>query len=830
MSTGRRVQSGEGACARRRRAFLDDSAQNELLGLAIPQCEGDGRYYRLRQCLAGTEACWCVTPLGRRTDGISPDCETRRRMQENLVLKAVKLRDELKRGRICEEYREGDCPTDPLDNTTTQPCLCDSDCPSALKCCQHRKGLACQAPVSSPTTTLICGINEQFSACHTPCQPSCDDPTLLACPPPTCQPGCHCQPGFIRADGSSRSACVPRAACAMYDISTRCLDERRQYHSCGSACPISCSTRNSPRCHESCVSGCFCKIPYILENGDDPLHSRCILPSQCPLFTTTVRESPSATSMTAIVPVTNREWLQKKIEEFYPTPGAPTVVPQTNHCSDPLKNYLNCGTKCPVGCNDLNPTATCSLACVSGCFCRSPYILTDAKDPQSVCVLPQHCPRVSTATGSCADPRKEWTSCGALGCARSCTNPLGRCEPGLCSAGCVCREPYVLQDPMDPSSRCVLPSECERKCSDPLKEFVVCGSSCPVACNNRRPQSCTPCESGCFCKNGLVFLNSTDWRNSNCVRLEECPSTTEEATQSTPLPTTTVAPSSTETSYLGEKGLILSRAQGFSPKCPGTTVDVGGRSCSGDADCPTEQRCCRPLIVSLGVNPQRCTCADPYAVWSACGSLCPEYCGQPGIPHCSTTCNAGCHCAPGYVKARNDLTAPCVPRDKCSNLSTTGYDEPRATIKEIAVTPKDPFSDQQLATANLVPAKKSVSGRFSFTQISANNLRISGVLTGLPPGEHAVLIHQFGDLSDGCSRLGPPFLFRGGMGTPSLGDVVADDSSTASFTRVVDWPIVDVIGRSIAIYRFSTTEYSLQTKDEGPLACGTIGLTAFSRS
>ncbi|VDO90091.1 unnamed protein product [Haemonchus placei] len=231
----------------------------------------------------------------------------------------------------------------------------------------------------------------------------------------------------------------------MYDATTRCLDERRQYHSCGSACPISCATRNAPRCQESCVSGCFCRIPYVLENGNDPLHSS--------LF-----------------------FLQKTLIEFYPTPGAATVLPDTNHCSDPLKNYLNCGTKCPgglyilykrfadyeghlelyklinfeedtpiiisihyfpVGCNDLNPSTTCSLACVSGCFCRSPYILLDAKDPQSSCVLPLHCPRTTSPTGTCADPRKE--------CARSCTNPLGRCEAGLCSAGCVCREPYVLQ-------------------------------------------------------------------------------------------------------------------------------------------------------------------------------------------------------------------------------------------------------------------------------------------------------------------------------------------------------------------------------------------------
>ncbi|KJH49643.1 copper/zinc superoxide dismutase [Dictyocaulus viviparus] len=679
---------------------------------------------------------------------------------------------------ICEEYRDGDCPSSSVVNATVSPCLCDSDCPKPWKCCttgtSFKTQLICQAPASSTQSlTLICGMNEQFSSCHTPCQPSCDDPTLVPCPPPTCIPGCHCQPGFIRADGSVRSACVPRAACSMYDVSRRCADERRQYHSCGSACPVSCANRNSPRCHESCVSGCFCRIPYVLENGNDPLHSRCILPSQCPFVTTSGYEMNTG-SIRAVIPFSNKNWLRKASSEIYPTPGTPTLLPDSNQCSDPLKNYLNCGSSCPVGCNNLIPSTTCSLACVSGCFCRTPYILTDANDPQSGCVLPSHCPRNSSTAGTCADPRKVWTSCGALQCARSCTNPLGRCEAGVCSPGCVCREPYVLQDPIDPSSRCVLPSECERKCSDPLKEFVVCGSSCPVGCDNRRPQSCTPCESGCFCKNEL------------------------------------------------------------SPLCPTTTVDVGGRSCAVDSDCPVEQnlpllqRCCRSVIVPMAVNPQRCTCADPYAVWSPCGSLCPEYCGQPATPLCSSTCKAGCHCALGYVKARNDVAAPCVPRTSCPNLTIARNNEPRAIMKEIPMVPKNPFTDQQLATANLVPSQKLVTGRFSFTQISANNLRINGVLSGLPPGEHAVVIHQFGDLSDGCSHLGPPFLFKGGVGTPSLGDVVVDDSSTASFSRVVDWPIIDVIGRSIAIYRYSTTEYSLHTKNEAPLACGTIGLTSFN--
>lgn len=67
------------------------------------------------------------------------------------------------------------------------------------------------------------------------------------------------------------------------------------------------------------------------------------------------------------------------------------------------------------------------------------------------------------------------------------------------------------------------------------------------------------CNSNCL---GLVFLNSTDWRNSDCVRLEECPVSKDETEQSTTVTTTTTASSSTETGYIGEKGLLLSRAQG----------------------------------------------------------------------------------------------------------------------------------------------------------------------------------------------------------------------------------------------------------------------------
>lgn len=46
------------ACARRRRLVLDESAQNELLGLAIPQCEQDGKWYRRRYVELGKFSGW----------------------------------------------------------------------------------------------------------------------------------------------------------------------------------------------------------------------------------------------------------------------------------------------------------------------------------------------------------------------------------------------------------------------------------------------------------------------------------------------------------------------------------------------------------------------------------------------------------------------------------------------------------------------------------------------------------------------------------------------------------------------------------------------------
>uniref|UniRef100_A0A1I7XLZ1 TIL domain-containing protein n=1 Tax=Heterorhabditis bacteriophora TaxID=37862 RepID=A0A1I7XLZ1_HETBA len=220
---------------------------------------------------------------------------------------------------------------------------------------------------------------------------------------------------------------------------------------------------------------------------------------------------------------------------------------------------------------------------------------------------------------------------------------------------------------------------------------------------------------------GLVFLNSSDWRISKCVRLDECPAFIEEKVEGM----TTTAPaestsssiklSTTETPKQNQSVDVFSITESkcfykdieyvnfyplnnlidpSSSRCTLTNTDVGGQACELDTDCPVEQRCCHLTNSSLGEQAHRCACPDPHTIWSSCGSLCPEYCSQPAIPVCSTTCSPGCHCSPGFVKARNDITAPCIPREQCETIGSPSNDEPIAIMKEIP--PSNPFGEQRV--------------------------------------------------------------------------------------------------------------------------------------
>uniref|UniRef100_A0A9J2Q5D4 Thyroglobulin type-1 domain-containing protein n=1 Tax=Ascaris lumbricoides TaxID=6252 RepID=A0A9J2Q5D4_ASCLU len=804
------------ACNQRRRQVLDELPTNDVFGVHIPQCENNGRYYRAGQCRVGTEECWCVDQFGRAIS--APHTKTRdfgricqamrntvsesswiderellkklsdkidlRRKQESinpvenhltLLLTGIDSRSEARKTIRFEanpkqkDDKRGEKFTDIIadsisehdfsklgiranqssvinEDNSTNVCRCDDDCFGNQK--------------YAPSTNLAtCGPNERYVKCFDPCQPTCVSNSSTSCPHGECRGGCHCRDGFIRRNTDLHSPCILQSQCTLenVDVTEHCTDSLREYKACGSACPISCGNRNIPRelCNEKCISGCFCKIPYIIENDADPANS-----------------------------------------------SSSSVHPHVIQCSDPLKNFQVCGSSCPAGCNN-RLGGSCSGRCMAGCFCRSPYILQDANNHNSECVLPRQCSTYISSQQTCSDPRKQWISCFSLNCARSCANPTAKCSSADCTSGCTCLDPYVLLDVGDPNSRCVLPAECVSQawCTDPLKEYQSCASSCPLGCNNRVPQTCTPCVAGCFCKAGYIFEDAINWPTSRCVHLNQCPLITNR------LPTTILA---------SITGTVISG-------CPITTNDVNGKMCNYDSDCQSQQKCCRsssPTI--LGPLHQRCTCSDPHAIWNSCGSLCPEYCGQPSVPLCSATCNPGCHCESGYVKARNDVTAPCVAKAQCNPAGN------RDDTTESTPKPSDPFDGKGLASVQISGQDGRISGRFRFFRYGDKMLRLKGTVYGMPLGEHALVIHEYGDISDACAYIGTILLLDNNRNMSAiLGNVQGDGTANTEIAKIINLPDVSsIIGRSLVVHSLSVSDWTLRHSDEPPLACGIIGLTS----
>ncbi|XP_017492953.1 PREDICTED: superoxide dismutase [Cu-Zn], chloroplastic-like, partial [Rhagoletis zephyria] len=63
------------------------------------------------------------------------------------------------------------------------------------------------------------------------------------------------------------------------------------------------------------------------------------------------------------------------------------------------------------------------------------------------------------------------------------------------------------------------------------------------------------------------------------------------------------------------------------------------------------------------------------------------------------------------------------------------------------------------ASAKIVgDGESAANGVITFQQIPYNNdIRVTINVTGLPPGKHAVHIHVYGDISDGCKSTGGQF-------------------------------------------------------------------------
>lgn len=138
----------------------------------------------------------------------------------------------------------------------------------------------------------------------------------------------------------------------------------------------------------------------------------------------------------------------------------------------------------------------------------------------------------------------------------------------------------------------------------------------------------------------------------------------------------------------------------------------------------------------------------------------------------------------------------------------------------------------------------NASGYVTFHQEPFSYIVIHGNITNLPPGKHGFHVHEYGDLSMGCSSTGPHYNPRNKThGAPSdrkrhvgdLGNIQADHNGSAVFNmtdRLLDLNGKhSIIGRALVVHADEddlgrgTHNDSLTTGHSGSrIACCVIGI------
>lgn len=141
-----------------------------------------------------------------------------------------------------------------------------------------------------------------------------------------------------------------------------------------------------------------------------------------------------------------------------------------------------------------------------------------------------------------------------------------------------------------------------------------------------------------------------------------------------------------------------------------------------------------------------------------------------------------------------------------------------------------------------------VKGEIRFEQQTPNHLlKIQGYLINLPRGEHGCHVHEYGDITNGCTSAGEHFNPTGQEhGAPNspvrhvgdLGNVESKSFNTMTLVDKIDnvmslYGENSILGRSLVIHTnrddLGLTKHPLSKitgNSGGRLGCGIIGVTA----
>ncbi|XP_045534222.1 fibrillin-2 [Papilio machaon] len=325
-------------------------------------------------------------------------------------------------------------------------------------------------------------------------------PDKKQCPPQTCQsklalfkcdpeekgqPGCVCNPGYLRANVNS--TCILSEHCSQSPNST-------------DSNPLNCSLPNeSSQCIGSCPPLNTCgnrnKTYHCLINASAPCKQQCACN-----------------------------------KGFYRNSNGFCVTSELcdRKCSGPHEVFTTDKKECnPDICSSIVSRYACypNVKGVPGCVCESGYLRLSLN---STCIPINQCPELANSpdyNNNCTKPNE------SLRCVKSCPRPrtcIGRylrykcpnVTGEVCENKCVCNDGYYRNS----DGYCVTSNLCDKKCTGPNEEYKANKKSCPseICKSLDIDDECNPEEEGqpgCSCKEGYLRKDL----NSTCMPLEQCP-------------------------------------------------------------------------------------------------------------------------------------------------------------------------------------------------------------------------------------------------------------------------------------------------------------------